>query len=141
MGCTPNPANKKLRVQSDHHEFRYKVTIHNPELDHPVEFVQNFQYSAMPLPSLMNLFAFDPVNSREFNANFVSIYNSESRKFQYFVQRLNGLEITNDKSPYLGRLWVPYVNDTKEDWTSVCERELQVTPEDKVEWRHEEYAA
>ena len=44
----------------------------------------------------MNLLAFDKDQGDAFNANFISIYNSEEEDFDYYVQRITGISIENE---------------------------------------------
>lgn len=44
----------------------------------------------------MNLLAFDKEQGEAFDANFISIYNKEEEDFDYYVQRITGIGITNE---------------------------------------------
>ena len=44
----------------------------------------------------MNLLAFDYDEGREFDANFISIYNYQEEDFDYFVQRILGVGIDDE---------------------------------------------
>ena len=45
----------------------------------------------------MNLLAFDKEQCEAIDANFISIYNSEEGDFEYYVQRIIGIGIENEK--------------------------------------------
>ena len=88
----------------------------------------------------MNHFLFDPVNSTQFDANFISIYSPNHNRFQYFIQRLVGLELENEDDPYLGKRWIAYINDMRIEWDEICEKEQNIMPSDVVRFQFESIA-
>ena len=83
----------------------------------------------------MNLIAFDPDQEKEFDANFISIYDSVQEKFSYYVHRLVGCEIEDENYPEKGAIWVPFINNKQKDWHKACEEDLRVSTEDIIEWK------
>ncbi len=49
-----------------------------------------------------------------------------------------GVEISNEGQPALGRIWVPYVNAQREDWSYICENNRVVSPDDEIVFRYEQ---
>lgn len=76
----------------------------------------------LPLTQIMNYMAFEQgERGRKFDANFISVFNPDRNEFEYFIQRLGGKEIENESKPWTGKIWVPYINGIKEDWSFICE--------------------
>ena len=73
----------------------------------------------------------------QFDANFISVYNKELEQFDYYVERLMGVDIKNEKNPLLGEMWHPYINGTKEDWSVLCHKNRLVHKEDEIIWKYE----
>jgi len=71
------------------------------------------------------------------DANFISIYNPDKKDFDYFIQRLIGIEISNSEKPAMGKLWVPYVNARKEDWSYLCENNRIIQKDDEIVFKYE----
>jgi hypothetical protein len=120
---------------------------HLPVLQHlestPFNKVMEFQYETeedeLPLMQVMNYIAFDQgEKGRKFDANFISILNPERKEFEYFIQRLAGKEMENERQPYLGKMWVPYINSKREDWSYICENNRIIAKEDEIIFRFEE---
>lgn len=88
---------------------------------------------------IMNAVAFDEEKGTKFDGNFISLFNKEKDDFEYFVQKLIGLEIESEDDPKGGKIWVPYINERREDWSFICENNRIVTKEDDVLWRFEKY--
>ncbi len=87
----------------------------------------------------MNSLAFeDGEQGRNFDANFISTYNKDKKQFEYFVQRLIGQEIQDEKRPGYGKIWVPYINAKREDWSYLCENNRIVSRQDEILFRFEE---
>lgn len=104
-----------------------------------MEFHFEFEDEELPLIQVMNAIAFDPgEKGRKFDANFISVFNEERKEFEYFIQRLTGKEIENEAMPLLGKLWVPYINGRREDWSYICENNRIVAKEDEIIFRFED---
>ena len=85
----------------------------------------------------MNAFAFDEDKGEKVDGNFISLYNEKRGDFDYYVQRLLGVAIENEEDPISGKLWVPYVNNKREDWSSLCDTNRIIGKEDEIVWRYE----
>ena len=48
-----------------------------------------------------------------------------------------GVEISNEVQPARGRIWVPYVNAQREDWSYICENNRVVSLDDEIVFRFE----
>ena len=87
----------------------------------------------------MNAVAFDEEKGDKFDGNFISVFSKERDDYEYFVQRLVGQEIDSENEPKNGKVWVPYINERREDWSFICENNRIITKEDEVLWRFEKY--
>lgn len=88
----------------------------------------------------MNGIAFDESEKgTKFDANFIAVLNKDKNEFEYFVQRLIGKGIENEEKPLDGKVWVPYINNRREDWSFLCENNRIVAKEDEIVWRYENY--
>ena len=76
----------------------------------------------------------------EFDANFISIYNSKFDCFDYYAQRLIGIELENEKYPDGGNQWVIYINGKKEDWSSLVEMNRIISKMDDLVWKFEKFS-
>jgi hypothetical protein len=101
------------------------------------EFKYDSDYEEMPLGTLMNFFLFDHVQSSNFNANFISKYSPELKRYQYFIERLAGVTMENEEHPYKGSQWVVYLNDMKHEWDTLCDKETVVRPIDSIRFHFE----
>ena len=91
----------------------------------------------MPLYKLMNYMAFHEVNGRTLDANFISRYDQQNDKFDYYVQRLFTVQMEDEKNPKRGKNWVVYINNRKTIWADACERDVPVKAKDEVVWRYQ----
>jgi len=88
----------------------------------------------------MNGIAFDETEKgNKFDANFIALMNEKKGDFDYYVQRLMGLQIENEENPISGKIWVPYINNKREDWSFLCENNRIVAKEDEIVWRFEHF--
>jgi hypothetical protein len=89
---------------------------------------------------VMNSLAFqESTQAKKLDANFISVYNTEKKEFEYYVQRMLGVHISNEGQPARGRIWVPYVNAQREDWSFICENNRVVSPDDEIVFRYEQH--
>ena len=49
-----------------------------------------------------------------------------------------GVPIENEEKPILGKIWVPYINGNREDWSYLCDNNRIVAKEDEIVWRFED---
>lgn len=89
---------------------------------------------------IMNGIAFEESDiGTKFDANFIAVLNKDKGDFDYYVQRLLGVGIENEENPPQGKIWVPYINGRREDWSFLCENNRIVAKEDNIIWRYEDY--
>ena len=103
----------------------------------------NFSYNSkqerLSLPVLMNYLCFNLDQANALDGNFISVYDKEKDKFTYWVQRLDGVAIADEKNPNIGKSWVVYINESKKmTWDQVIETDLIVYPNDKIVWAFQE---
>ena len=48
-----------------------------------------------------------------------------------------GVPIENEKNPNKGKIWVPYINEVKENWSYICDNHRMVSRQDDLVWRYE----
>lgn len=103
----------------------------------PIEFRYQSDYEELQLTSVTNFLLFDHTQSAAFNANFISVFSSHLKRFQYFIQKLAGVSMENEDSPFDGRQWVAYINDNRHEWDAICEKELIIKHSDSVNFEFE----
>ena len=84
----------------------------------------------------MNLLAFDSPNEGQIDANFISKFNKKEDEFDYYVQRLLGVDIENEEEPDKGNMWIPFINGKMEHWTFICRNGRIVNNTDDIEWKY-----
>lgn len=90
----------------------------------------------------MNGLAFEEFDQgKKFDANFISVYNKDKDEYDYYVQRLIGVQIDNEEFPKSGKLWVCYINQRREDWSFLCDNNRIVSKDDDILWRLEKYVS
>lgn len=140
MGCGASKSviqdSRPVQVSDMQERGRFIVKIDVPEKGQ-TEFKYDTDYEEMPLGTLMNFFLFDQNQSSNFNANFISKYSSDLKRYQYFIEKLAGVTMENEDNPYKGDQWVVYLNDIKHEWDSVCDKETLVKPQDNIRFRFE----
>ena len=83
----------------------------------------------------MNAIAFNSDTEKLVDANFISIYNEREKDFDYYVEKLLGINIENEENPTVGNVWVPFVNGKREDWTHICRNGRIVEKKDQIVWK------
>jgi hypothetical protein len=140
MGCgsTRNIASDKrhtpMMVRTNQGKFLHTVKVKHPETAAVVTFEVELEYDELPLSRVMNTLSFHESQGEQFDANFISVYNKAQDLFEYYVQRLIGVEITEEKQPLKGKMWVPYINGVKMLWNEVCLVDKRVKFDDDVVW-------
>jgi hypothetical protein len=158
MGCgagRPNAVNSKVMKKE---EFKYCKKVQRPigvtpdqpnEIEHftvqivnhledkTEEFSYKSEFNEILLTALMNILAFDADVGTKLDANFISIFNPSKNDFDYFVERLLGISLQNEDNPPKGKIWVPYINAKREDWSFLCENNRIVNKNDSIVWRLE----
>ena len=116
--------------------MKYFIKVQNLEKK-STDFRYESEHEELPLSMIMNFLLFDASHSHSFDANFISKYSQELKRFQYFIQRLVGIQIENEEKPYDGRQWVAYINEAKLEWDEICEQEIKIKPSDSVHFNYE----
>ena len=80
----------------------------------------------------MNLACFNSKYMNDLDANFISVYNKNTDEFDYYIQRLCGFEFSEAK------IWVPYINKTKENWTDICQNNRILFKYEDLDFKFEE---
>ena len=87
----------------------------------------------------MNFLLFDHLQGSVFNGNFISKYSAEKKRHQYFIEKLIGISMENEDSPYSGQLWIGYFNEQRLEWDEICEKEVYMRPADSVIFKYEKF--
>ena len=146
MGCNSSRSGriiKRPHKSGGHQEQRKSFAIKIEDPENPDDF-HEFSYQTendeLPIMQIMNGVAFDEgEKGTKFDANFIALMNKEKDEFEYYVQRLIGVGIENEEKPLDGKLWVPYINNKREDWSYLCDHNRIVAKEDEIVWRFEHY--
>jgi hypothetical protein len=140
MGCGAGKKviqeSRPVQVIANQERSKYLIKVNIPNKDH-LEFKFDSDYEELPLATLMNFLLFDAHQGTSFNANFISKYSKELKRYQYFIERLAGVPIENEDSPYNAPQWVVYLNEMKYEWDSICEKETIVRPIDSIRFQYE----
>ena len=112
----------------------YKVSIHDPDTKKSLEYTFSSKQQELSLTTLMNYISFAINTGEELDANFISIYNKTDDSYSYYVQRLIGKSIADDKHPENGKAWVVYLNNSKHSWDEICKTDQKVHPQDNIIW-------
>ncbi|CAG9334188.1 unnamed protein product [Blepharisma stoltei] len=143
MGCGPSEprgaTNGNFTVTTE--KTCFKIKVEKPNSNDVNEYTYEAFYLEMPLSALMNFLNFDQNQGAKMDANFISRFDAQIARFRYFIQRLSGTEIENEKNPYEGNMWVPYINGKQIDWDFACEKDMPVKPSDEIIWRYEKLTA
>jgi hypothetical protein len=140
MGCgtTSNIASDKrispMMVRTNQGKYLHTMKVKHPDTAAVVAFEVELEYDELPLSRVMNSLSFHESQGEQFDANFISVYNNDQDLFEYYVQRLIGVEITEEKQPLRGKMWVPYINGVKMLWNEVCLVDKRVKYNDDVVW-------
>jgi Domain of unknown function (DUF4430) len=111
------------------------VIVVHPDSQKEFEYLYSTKTQKISVTTLMNYLTFDPKSDKEIDGNFVSIYEESEDKHNYYVQRLIGVPIEDEKNPMNGKIWVLYVNGVKYLWNDVCINDVKVEKNDKILWR------
>jgi hypothetical protein len=103
----------------------------DPKNTQEQKFIVKDEYDEVPVSRLMNLLCFASGHSDSLDANFLAVYNLQTDSHTYVVERILGSRTSADK------VWVPYINGRKNDWHTVCDQDIRVTPNEEVVWRYE----
>ncbi|OMJ73904.1 hypothetical protein SteCoe_27322 [Stentor coeruleus] len=137
MGCGSGATRGIVRATIE--EANYKVQVSNPKNGQLCNFTYKSNNQSISLTTLMNYLSFDVKYGLEIDGNFISIYNRTEDKYEYYVQRLVGTEIQDEKNPKNGKIWIVYVNDVKTYWNDVVNNDIKVTVKDRIVWKFEDF--
>lgn len=138
MGCncardlTKIVANQKIQAKN-----KFILKIHIPNT-YKIRIL--FHISDNDKEGIINLFNYifftsNPGN--ELDANFLSIYNQQTKSFDYYIQRLAGYELENEVNPNKGKMWNLYLNNSKANWTFLCNNNRIISVKDEMELKYE----
>lgn len=140
MGCNCSRDEAKVVVNRQLKEKNtFIIKIHIPESDKIKIVVHESKVDFMLLSELINNTLYCGKYAEELDANFISVYNKYKEEFDYYIQRLAGYELEKEEDPLNGRLWVPYINNAKMDWSQLCSQNRVVKKDDNIELRYERY--
>ena len=138
MGCTNDTKfnfNQKVNLDKKIEYEGFQVNIEDPNSKEMKSFFLKYELDIIEFPMLMNLLAFDKVIGNAFDANFISKYDEHLHEFQYYVQKLIGIEIENETYPNSGKIWIPFINSIKENWTEICNKNRIIIKTDFIQWK------
>lgn len=147
MGCgssTSISSDKRhyspTKVKPKQGKFIFTVKVIPPDASEAISFDVEMDFDELPLSRVMNSLCFDETQGGRFDANFISLYNDGADVFEYYVQRLIGVEIADEKQPLKGKVWVPYINGGRMYWNDVCSSDRRVKYSDSVVWKYHSVA-
>ena len=113
MGCSHASATRIMPKKKGPHRIRsYSVKVVDPENGEEAVFSYETDNDELPLITIMNGITFDEnEKGKKFDANFISIYNKQKDDFDYYVERLLGVEVENTEKPEDGKMWIPFINN------------------------------
>ena len=115
----------------------YEIQIQIPNTEKILILMLENEKESILLSDLINTACFNSKYSKELDGNFITMYNKYKDEYDYFIERLLGFRIENEKDPYHGNIWVPYINKIKEDWSFICQNNRIVTKQDGIELKYE----
>ncbi|CDW86786.1 UNKNOWN [Stylonychia lemnae] len=141
MGCASSTSGRIMTNKKGNQQLKgFTIKVEDPRQDFEQEFSYQTENDELPIMQIMNGIAFDETEKgNKFDANFIAIMNEKKGDFDYYVQRLMGLAIENEDAPVDGKIWVPYINNKREDWSFLCENNRIIAKEDEIVWRYENY--
>lgn len=143
MGCTcsRDEAKKIIQSHSKKIENPFIIKINVPESDKVKIILFEGKRTSMLLSDVLNSAFFCTDQSEDLDANFISRYNKEKDKFDYYIERLLGFGMENPEEPEKGKVWTCYINNKKENWSMLCELNRIVHKEDEIEFKYEKSQA
>lgn len=115
------------------------MNVEHPESNEVIKFEYTTETDELPIIEVMNHMVFDEDIGDKVDGNFISQYNEKKGVFDYYVQRLIGVSIENENEPIQGKIWVPYINNKREDWSFLCDSNRIICKEDEILWRFEPF--
>jgi hypothetical protein len=137
MGCNCTREDKVITGNQLKGNKVYIIRVNIPNSNsQKCIFVDKKEEYAM-LSEVVNYAFFCSDQANELDANFISIYNQEKDCFNYYIQRIIGYEIENDDNPEVGKLWIPYINKEKSNWSQICGNNRIIKRSDEIEFIYE----
>ena len=85
----------------------------------------------------MNGLCFSQNVSDKVEGSFLSYYDEDAQRFRYFVTKLDSFPIDFLDDPMQGKIWVPYINNKRQDWDELVQNNFRMSIYDKVWWKLE----
>jgi hypothetical protein len=139
MGCNCSRDGARVIVNSQINKNRYFVRINMPNSEKIKIVCYDGKSEFILISELMNNLFFNGKYTEEMDANFISMFDKKKQDFEYFIQRLAGIEMEREDDPYKGKIWVPYINKQKFSWSILCGKNRVVKKEDEIELKYENY--
>jgi len=138
-GCSKEGNYEKLSSEKKNGQESYfynlMITIMNGKTsDKSLKITFEIDRDKILLYELVNNICFNSKFGDALEANFINRYNEENDDFDYYIERIYGKKIENENNPEQGKMWIPYINDVKEDWTNICRKNRVITPADSVKF-------
>lgn len=95
------------------------------------------EYDKVGIIDLFNFIFFTSNPGNELDANFLTIYNKQTKSFDYYIQRLGGFELENESDRIKGKMWNFYLNNTKANWSFICNNNKIISVKDEIELKYE----
>ncbi len=133
-GTTYDNSSRKNKLDSNF----FNITVNIPYVNKNFTATFEIEKENILVYELVNNICFNSKVGDSLKANFTNRYNKEIDDFDYFIESLYGEGIENEEDPYKGKMWVPYINGNKEDWSEICRKNRVITAVDDVEFKYEE---
>lgn len=137
MGCNCSRNDRKVVVSQKIPSLntnKFKIKIYLPNREHKT-LSHEAKNEYILLIDLFNTIFF--IEDKDYDANFISKYIPEKDEFEYYIQRILGVQIENEYDPHHGKMWVVYINQVAYDWTFLCSRNRILNKDDDVELKFE----
>ena len=116
----------------------FTVHIRDPATNKDDPYQQSDEYDEVSITRLMNFLAFTHEKSEELDISFFALYNDDTKKFEYHVERMKNYELPEITPGFNGQQWVLYIDDIPKTWTQAVESDLKVNQHQKIVWVFEE---
>ena len=116
----------------------FLIKIYTPENENYKELAYYSSNDKENITDLVNYFFFNNGSdiSEEMDANFISEYEPKTDTFHYYIQRLLGYEIDEEKKETSPK-WNLYINHKLIDLSDAVNNNLMIYKKDKLELKFE----
>ncbi|CAD8089081.1 unnamed protein product [Paramecium sonneborni] len=135
MGCVTQSGNKKLEDMKQ--GFMIRIQHPDNKIERQYKYFDEKQKSDL-IMNVMNGICFSEKVSDKCDGNFISLYDPIDDRFHYYVQKLDGIEIDNSNEPLKGKIWIPYINEKRQDWDILVENNTRISITDHLLWKLEQ---